>query len=62
MDSVGFSHDAELPYKKLIQKIKGFWRNFVEKNQVILLALKIFGLQGFPLKPGWGGTPPISQK
>ena len=27
--SVGFNHDAGLPYKKLIQKIKPFWWNFV---------------------------------
>ena len=29
--TVGFSLNAELPYKKLM--IKPFWRNFVLKNQ-----------------------------
>ena len=36
--------------------------NFVSKNQAILLALKILGLQGFSLQPGWVSTPLISQK
>ena len=36
--------------------------NFVSKNQAILLALKILGLQGFSLQPVWVSVPPISQR
>ena len=43
-------------------KDKTFLEKFVQKNQIIWIALEIFRLQGFPLQPGWGGTPPISQK
>ena len=35
---------------------------FVQKNQAIWLALKIFGLQGFSLQPVWVSAPSISQK
>ena len=40
-----------------IQKIKAFWRNFMQKNQTIWLVLKILELQGFSLQPVWGDTP-----
>ena len=33
-----------------------------ESSKQSRLAFKILGLKGFPLQPGWGGAPPISQE
>ena len=33
-----------------------------ESSKQSRLVFKILGLKGFPLQPGWGGAPPISQE
>ena len=39
-----------------------FWCWPFQKNQAIWLALKILGIQGFPLQSGWSGAPSVNQK
>ena len=51
--SVGFSHDAELSYKRWIQKVN---------LSGAILCKRQKEPQGFQLQLGSGGTPPISKK
>ena len=64
---VGLNHDAELPYKKWIQEMKPFWRNFIlqcSSNRIKQSDWlgKIWSHRFFHY--GWGGVVllPISKK
>ena len=50
--SIGFNHNAELPYKKINLKDKAFLEKFFVKESSILIGVENLGDIEFPIK-GW---------